>query len=371
MRVLKTGIVGCGKVARTHAQIYKEISKSNFTAVCDVDFKRAEAFGKEFNVHAYPTVESMVEGEKLDLVSICTPHPFHAEGCEAAANAGANVIVEKPFSVSIEHARRMVNAGKKNNVLVSTLFQRRLYEASQRVKQAIIDGKIGKPILGNVTMLGWRDQAYYESDPWRGTWKGEGGGVLPTQACHQLDLLLWFMNSEIDTVYGIWRNFNHPYIEVEDTAVAIIEFKNGALGTITASNAQNPALYGKVRVHGDNGASVGVQTDGGAMFIAGVTPITDAPYNDVWTIPNETEKVDLWKAEDKKAFFSDNPEVHYHKLQIENYIDSILEGKPPLVLAEEGFQTVALMEAIYESTKLGKPIHFSEWLKGANHEKNF
>ena len=89
---------------------------------------------------------------------------------------------------------------------------------------------------------------------------------------------------DVDEVYGVWKNLNHPYIEVEDTAVAVVKFKSGAVGNIVVSNSQNPALYGKVHVFGENGAGVGVQTDGGAMFIAGMSTITEPPYNDLWTV---------------------------------------------------------------------------------------
>ena len=123
-------------------------------------------------------------------------------------------------------------------------------------------------MLGTIQMLGWRDQSYFESDAWRGSWKLEGGGVLVNQSPHQLDLLQWLMG-DIDEVFGYWSNLNHPYIEVEDTAVALIRFKNGGLGNILVSNSQKPGIYGKVHIHGSNGATVGSQPEGGAMFIAG------------------------------------------------------------------------------------------------------
>ena len=106
--------------------------------------------------------------------------------------------------------------------------------------------ELGKPILGTVNMLGWRDMAYYHSDPWRGTWKGEGGGVLINQAPHQIDLLLWYMG-EVEELYGLWDTLNHPELEVEDTAACVIRFKSGAIGNIVVSNSQNPALFGNVR----------------------------------------------------------------------------------------------------------------------------
>ena len=99
-------------------------------------------------------------------------------------------------------------------------------------------------------------------------------------------------------MYGVWKNLNHPYIEVEDTAVAVVKFKNGGVGNIVVSNSQNPALYGKVHIFGENGAAAGVQTDGGAMFIAGMSSITEPPVNDLWTVPGEAEMLDAWKKAD-------------------------------------------------------------------------
>src|SRR5262249_56593669 len=122
--------------------------------------------------------------------------------------------------------------------------------------------------------------------PWRGKWDTEGGGVLVNQSPHMLDLLQWFMGP-IEEVSGCWANINHPGIEVEDTAVATIRFRNGGLGCIATSVSQNPGIYTKVHIHGSNGASVGVQTDCGATFIAGVSAMSEPPLNDIWTIPGE------------------------------------------------------------------------------------
>lgn len=354
--VIKTGIIGCGKVADAHASAYEKLENSKFCAVCDVSKERAESFAAKYGVKAYTSISEMIKNEGLGIVSVCTPHPFHAKTAVEAADNGCCVLVEKPFAVKVSDCDQIIHAGQRNSVKIGTVFQRRFYEPCTRIKKAIEDGKIGKPIMGNVTMLGWRDKHYYDSDPWRGTWEGEGGGVLPTQACHQLDLLLWYMDSDIDEVYGVWKNYNHPYIEVEDTAVAIIKFKNGALATITASNSQNPALYGKVRIHGDNGATVGVQTDGGEMFISGMTSITEAPFNDIWTVRGEESRMDLWKRQDEKAFFADDPTEAYHRKQIGDFITSVSSGTEPLVTGYTGRKSAELMEAIYKSTALQLPV---------------
>ena len=136
------------------------------------------------------------------------------------------------------------------------------------MKAAIDDGRIGAPGLATVEVLGWRSPEYYAMNPWRGTREGEGGGVLVNQAVHQLDLACWFLGpaAEVD---GWTANLNHPEIEVEDTAVAVVRFVNGALASIVASNSQRPGLHARIHVHGRNGASVGVETDRGSSFVAG------------------------------------------------------------------------------------------------------
>ncbi len=357
MSEIKTGIVGCGKVADLHAAGLIESEKSRFTAVCDLDIARARAFADKYGVDAFSSVEEMVKAGGVEMVTIATPHPVHAVATVAALDAGAHVLVEKPMASSLEDCDRMIAAARKAGKKLGMVSQRRLYEPVMRVKNAIDAGKIGKPVLAVLTMLGWRDEGYYASDPWRGTWKGEGGGVLVNQAPHQIDILQWYMG-EIESLYGVWSNLNHPYIEVEDTALAVIRFKSGALGNIVVSNSQNPALYGKVHVHGENGASVGVQTDGGAMFIAGMSSITEPPYNDLWTVPGEEANLETWRAEITEIFERNDPMKRYHRLQIEDFLDAITDDRAPLVPGEEGRKTVEIFTAIYRSTRDRVPVAF-------------
>jgi UDP-N-acetyl-2-amino-2-deoxyglucuronate dehydrogenase len=243
-------------------------------------------------------------------------------------------------------------------VKIGTVCQRRFYAPVQRLRQAIDAGKIGRPALGTVLMLGWRDQKYYESDPWRGQWQAEGGGVLVNQAPHQLDLLQWFMGP-IAELFGVWSNLNHPTIDVDDTAVAIVRFQSGALGNIVVSNSQKPGLYGKVHVHGQNGASVGVQTDGGAMFIAGMSSILEPPVNDIWTVPGEENLLEQWKNEDSDLFNGlDNASEHYFHLQIRDFLHAIGDDREPLITGEDGRKTVEIFTAIYRSQKTNAPVTF-------------
>ncbi len=166
------------------------------------------------------------------------------------------------------------------------------------------------------------------------------------------------MNDEISELYGICKNINHPYIEVEDTALAILKFKNGGIANILVSNSQQPGIYAKVHVHGSNGASVGVQTDGSALFIAGMPSVFVPPKNDIWTIPGEEGMTTQWEKDDNEFFRSIDPVGYYLRLQVHDFILSILEGREPLVTGIDGRKTVKLFNAIYTSNSLGQPVHF-------------
>lgn len=354
--MVRTGIIGCGNVAHIHAQALRNIPECSLIAVQNRTYPKAEAFAKQYGVKACERVEDMVTKEKVEVVIICTPHPEHKQPALEALNAGAHVLVEKPLASSLEDCDRMIEAARKGKRKLGVVSQRRFFESCRRMKKAIDDGKIGRPVMGTVSMLGWRDQKYYESAPWRGTWKGEGGGVLVNQSPHPLDIFQWLMNDDIEEVYGLSRNLNHPYIEVEDTALAIVKFKQGGIGNIIVSNSQRPGIHGKVHIHGKNGASVGVQTESGAMFIAGMSTILRPPEIDIWTIPGEESNIEAWKQEDEAFFKTIDPVEYYIRLQDLDFIQSIIQDRSPAITGEEGRKTVALFTAIYESSDTRKAV---------------
>ncbi len=363
--VYNIAILGCGKVAHLHAKAVQELPNARLAGVWSRTKQTATDFADRYQVPAYTDVAELIKKEKIDLAIVCTPHPFHLEPAQQAAIQGAHILVEKPLASTLEDADKIISTCRKAGVKLGVVSQRRWYEPVLRVKKAIEDGKIGRPVLGTVNMLGWRDKSYYDADKWRGNWKTEGGGVLVNQAPHQLDILLWFMG-EVDEVYGIWRNLNHPYIEVEDTALAIIKFRNGGVGNIIVSNSQKPGIYGKVHVHGENGASAGVQTDGGAMFIAGMKGILEPPVNDLWTIPGEENLIKKWKTEDARHFDNIDPMIHYMERQIEDFLSALDENRDPLVTGEDGRRTVELFTAIYRSTRDNLPVKFPLYPENKN-----
>jgi predicted dehydrogenase len=356
MERLKTAVVGCGKVAHTHAEALQAIPESELVAACGRDAARARAFADRYRVRAFTDVAEMV-GAGVQAVVVATPHPAHAAVTVPALRAGAHAIVEKPLSSSLEDADAMIAAARESGRTLAMISQRRLYAPARRIREAIDAGKLGRPVLGTATLLGWRGEEYYRADAWRGSWDGEGGGVLVNQAPHQIDILQWYMG-EVEELYGAWANLNHPYIEVEDTAVAVLRFRGGALGNLVVSNSQNPGIHGKVWVHGSNGATVGVKTDGGSMFIAGMTSAAEPPVNDVWTIPGEEARLARWRAEDEAFFATVDATKHYHRLQIREFLQAVLAGRPPMVTGEEGRRTVEIFTALYRSQRDRRPVRF-------------
>ncbi len=357
MQEYKTAIIGCGKVGHFHAACWQSIPGSRLVGAVGTRPGRGQAFGAQYGVPGFDSLAELKEKTDAQVISICTPHPNHAQYAVEAARLGMHLVIEKPLAVTLADCDAIIEAAHDSGVKGTTISQRRFYQPAQRLRRAIDEGRLGRLVLGSVNMLGWRSMDYYASDPWRGSWAGEGGGVLVNQAPHQLDLLLWYMG-EVEELSGYWATLNHPGLEVEDTAVAVLRFRSGALGTISVSNSQNPALFGHVRVHGDHGASAGVQTDGGAMFIAGVSGIAEAPVNDIWTLPGETEGLAGYQAEDR-AFFDSVDSTHYfHRAQLSDFLAALREDREPAITLQDGRRTVELFTAIYRSQREGRPIRF-------------
>jgi predicted dehydrogenase len=345
---VRIGLLGYGKVANLHAEALKDVSKGELVAVAGRNVERRNGFAEKWKIASRDTAEEMVQKDKVDAIIITTPHPQHRDGALEALAAGAHTLVEKPMAVTAAECDEMIAAAKKAGKRLSVVCQRRWFPACARIKRAIDEGKLGKPVLAQLTILGWRDKAYYDSDPWRGKWATEGGGILINQAPHQIDLLQWYMGP-FGEIKGYWENFNHPYIEVEDSAVAAIKFRDGGLGSVLVSNSQKPGIYAKVHIHGDAAWSAGVQTDGGAMFIAGMSSIVEPPLNDLWTIEGEKELLDKFRAEDEAFFKTINATVYFFSRQLDDFCAAILEGRPPASSGEEGRETVKFIETVLKT----------------------
>ena len=260
------------------------------------------------------------------------------------------------MAASLDDCDAMLAAARKAGTTLGVISQRRWYEPVLRMKAAIDAGKIGAPALGVFQMYSWRDLAYYRSDPWRGRWDTEGGGVLVNQSPHQLDLLRWFMG-DVAEISGEFANLNHPGVEVEDTAVATLRFANGALGSIVTSVSQRPGLYTKVHVHGTNGASVGVETDRGATFIAGVSAHRRAAAERRLDDPRRGGLArGIPGRRPRPLRRRSTPRATTTPSRSATSSRPIIEGRPPLVTGEDGRSVVAMFTAIYRSARERRPV---------------
>lgn len=355
--MVRYALIGYGKVASVHAKALAEAKQSKLVAVWGRSAEKAALFAKEWDILPFTDMQKMIVEAKVDAVIITTPHPVHKENTVEALKAGAHVLVEKPMALTVAECQEMIDCAKQENKKLAVISQRRWLPSTQRIHKAIAEGKLGKPMIGQVTVLGWRDEAYYNSDPWRGKWDTEGGGILINQAPHQFDLLHWFLGP-VKEVYAQWDNINHPYIEVEDTVVGTVRFASGAIASILVSNSQKPGIYAKVHVHGSNAYSAGVQTDGGAMFIAGRSGVAEPPYNDLWTIAGEEKMLEVWKMEDAAFFKTIDPVGYFFRLQLENFTQAILNDTTPISSGAEGLETVKIIEGMYKSGRTGVPVRY-------------
>jgi predicted dehydrogenase len=340
---VRVGLIGCGKIARIHAQALHDLPEAAFAACCDTDEQRARELADEHEVqHRYTDVHEMLTSGNVEAVVVCAPHPVHAPLVVAAAEAGVHVLCEKPISISLAEADRMIDATDRAGVTFGVIFQRRFWPAARRIRKAIDDGCLGNLTFGECSVRIGRSQAYFDSEPWRGTWQTEGGGVLMNQAVHAIDQFQWFMGPAVEVVgrYATLRHGN--YIDVEDTAVATVVFQNGALGSILAASTFTTNLGFRVAVHGDSGAAVSVWE----------RPEGQQGVNDVWDVPDETDQRAIWEREEQgRPGF---PE--FHTLQIQDFLQAIIEDRPPAVTGVDARRSLEIIRAIYQSSRTGQPV---------------
>jgi predicted dehydrogenase len=339
---VRMALVGCGSIGQRHAAALASTDAVDFVACCDVVEDSARKTATEHGVaHVFSDVGDLLRSDMVDAITVCTPHPQHAPVVIAAAEAGVHAIVEKPLSTSLAEADRMVEAADRADILFGTIFQRRWFPASQRIRHAIDEGRLGRLTMGECFTRIKRDRAYFQKDAWRGRWDTEGGGSLMNQAVHMIDLLQWYLGP-VDEVYGRWATLKHgDYIDVEDTAVATVASESDALGVIEATTTYDPPLGFQVAVHGTSGATVGLLEREGTQAIT-----------DVWTFEGQEEQREVWAREEGgHASFPG-----FHRLQLADFAAAIQEDRPPAVTGAEGRKSLEVIQAIYESERTRRPV---------------
>ncbi|MCX7788147.1 MAG: Gfo/Idh/MocA family oxidoreductase [Spirochaetes bacterium] len=339
------GIIGTGLIADFHARAIKEIPGCRIVACMDVVPERANAFSAKYGCTAYSELPRFLKHPDLEIVTVCTPSGTHMEAAVQAAQAGKHLIVEKPIEITLERIDAIIEACEKNGVTLSGVFMSRYHEGAKLLKQAVIGGRFGRLTMGSAYIKWWRSQEYYDKGGWKGTKRYDGGGALMNQGIHAVDLLQWFMGP-VDSVLSYCATLGHERIEVEDTAVAALRFKNGALGVIEGSTAAYPGFLKRIEICGVGGSVILEEESFKCWQFASELP-EDASIRERFA-PRATSG----------GGAADPAAIGYlgHKLQFEDVVTSIRQGKRPSVDGQEARKAVEIILAIYRSAELGKEV---------------
>ncbi len=327
-------ILGCGMISSVHADSIRAIPDAVLTGVFDMASDRCRAFADAYGVKAYQSMDALLGDADVDAVCICTPSGFHGSNALCAIEAGKHVLVEKPLALHTEDCDRIIEAAAKHGVKASVMSQLRFAETTRVMKALLAEGALGRVVTADMIMKYYRSPAYFTQSPWRGTWQHDGGGALMNQGIHGIDLLLYIMG-KAKSVYGMARTLVHA-IEVEDTASAVVEFENGALGLIQGTTSVTPGYPRVLTISGTKG-TVG---------------ITEDRFTE-WSIAERAIPADIQLGGEVRSGARNPTDISSagHQRQIEDFMDAIRYDREPLVSLEDGRRTIELITAIYHSSR--------------------
>jgi UDP-N-acetyl-2-amino-2-deoxyglucuronate dehydrogenase len=339
------GIIGCGMISNFHANAMADVRGAKLVACCDTFPASADRLAAATGCKPYHDLDAMLADPQVEVVTICTPSGAHLEPAVRAAEAGKHVIVEKPLEITLKRCDQIIAACEKAGVLLGTIFPSRFHESSRLIKQAIDQGRFGRLTLGDAYVKWFRDQKYYDSGAWRGTWKLDGGGALMNQAIHSVDLLTWFMGP-VAEIRALTGTLAHQRIEVEDVAVASLRFENGALGTIEASTAVYPGYLKKIEIHGSEGSAVLEEED-----------IRHWDFSK--KLARDKALLDRMAGKTKTGGGAADPAAighHGHAALFRDFLQAIKTGAQPAVNGPEARRSVEIILAIYKAAETGRAV---------------
>lgn len=335
---IAVALIGCGKISRKHVEVMRRIPGLRLAAVTDKDPARAAAVAAQVpGARTLPDLDAVCQEREIRLGVVCTPSGLHARQGIELARAGKHVIVEKPMALRLDEADRLIEACDRGGVKLFVVKQNRYNRPVRKAREALESGRLGTLFMGDVRVLWSRSQAYYDEEPWRGTWEMDGG-VLTNQASHHIDLLVWMMG-EVESVFARGRTVSHR-IEVEDTGVVLLKFRNGGLGVVEASTCIQPKdLEGSLNLYGTNGT----------VEIGGF----NASELRTWRFHEP-------RPEDESVFaeHGTNPEgfpYNHHAFYLD-VIESLQGGRRALIDGFEGRRSLEVIHAIYESMETGREV---------------
>jgi len=334
MKKITFAIIGCGRIAQRHAEHIH--NNGVLQAVCDIDEEKSKALAAKYNATAYTNIDDLLQKEKgIDVVAVCTPNALHAQHAIKALNAGCHALVEKPMAITVHDCGEMIKAAEKANRRLFAIKQNRFNPPVAAVKEAIDKGILGKIYSVQLNCYWNRDAAYY-ANSWKGT-KALDGGTLFTQFSHFVDLLYW-MIGDVKTTYAFTGNFAHQgIIEFEDTGVVIMEFQNGAIGSLHYTvNSHHKNMEGSITLFGEKGTvKIGGQY------------LNELEYQD---IEGFTFK-DLPAGNLANNYGTYVGSMSNHDKVYENLVDVLQNGTAISTNSFEAMKTVEIINKIYQSIK--------------------
>ena len=342
---MKYALIGCGRIAVNHIKAVLN-NQLELVAVCDILPEKMEALLAKYDLQNDASIarytdykKLLAEHPELQLISIATESGLHAEIALACIDAGVNVIIEKPMAMNMADADEIIRRSEAKHVKVAACHQNRFNVAVQELRRALEAGRFGKLSHGSIHVRWNRDHSYYDQASWRGTW-AQDGGCLMNQCIHGIDLLRWMLGDEVEEVYGATRRQFHDYLEAEDVGLAVVKFKNGAIGTIEGTTNIYPKnLEETLYVFGENGT---VKLGG-----------TSTNNIDVWNFADESG------ADAKNKGLQEATSNVYgngHTSLFADMIDAIEHDRKPYVDAVAGRNALEMVLAIYKSQKTGLPV---------------
>lgn len=337
-RSIRFALVGCGRIAPSHYEaLARHAEHAQLVAVCDNDPKALAAAEARTGARGYSSLDLLLSGCDCDVVVLATPSGLHASQAIRAAEAGRHVVTEKPMATRWQDGLRMVEACDRAGRYLFVVKQNRLNPTVQRLKQALVSRRFGRTYMAVCNVLWTRPQDYYDSAAWRGTWEFDGGAFM-NQASHYVDLLDWLLGP-VESVHAMTATLARN-IEVEDSGVVSIRWRNGALGSMNVTMLTYPKnLEGSLTVLGERGT---VRLGGVAL-----------------------NRVDHWEFAEPLPEDAQVQAASYqtssvyglgHGLYYGNVIQTLRGEASPLTDGREGLRSLELLIAIYLSARDGKRV---------------
>ena len=339
--ITRFALVGAGNIGRIYVEAFSHVQEGAIAVVCDAAPPAGRALAEQCGADFESDIHAAVARTDVDAVIVATPSGTHAEIAIAAANAGKNLLVEKPLDITLQRVDSIIRAADEAGVILGCVFPLRFSEGVRQAKEALDAGRLGRLTLADAYVKWYRPQTYYDGS-WRGTWRLDGGGALMNQSIHNIDLVQ-YLAGPVERVMGRTATLAHE-METEDTASAVLTYRNGAMGVVQGATTCWPGDQARVELHGDRG-----------------TIVLEEGQVTVWKLADageEEEMTMLRTATDGGTGAADPLAIGYekHRRQIVDFIGALQEGRSPAIQGAEARRSVEIIRAIYRSAQTGMPV---------------